>query len=142
MLGDRLKTLREKKGITQVELAKELKMSRGTYAHYELNKREPDNETLLKLAKYFATSVDYLLGVSEEPGRTDSGFILSAEQVIAHAEKMNLNQEQLAALEILKKLPLSERQVKVAKAISDLYALPEAEAEAVLGMIKALASRR
>ncbi|WP_319403244.1 helix-turn-helix transcriptional regulator [uncultured Anaeromusa sp.] len=67
MLGFRLRSLRENKGLTQAELANQLDISRGTYAHYELDKREPDNETISKFAQYFAVTTDYLLGVSDDP---------------------------------------------------------------------------
>ncbi|MGC2840418.1 helix-turn-helix domain-containing protein [Bacillus velezensis] len=61
MLGDRLKVLREKKDLTQDGVAKALDISRGTYAHYEINKRRPDYETLIKIADFFDVSIDYLL---------------------------------------------------------------------------------
>ncbi|WP_294755379.1 helix-turn-helix transcriptional regulator [uncultured Ruminococcus sp.] len=56
-----LKQLREAKGVSQATVARELNISRQTYNNYELGKREADYETLLKLAEYFGTSVDYLI---------------------------------------------------------------------------------
>ncbi len=64
MFDKRLKQLREETGLTQEELAKKLNISRGTYAHYETGKREPNFETLQNLASFFEVSVDYLLGKS------------------------------------------------------------------------------
>ncbi|MCY8504517.1 helix-turn-helix domain-containing protein [Bacillus atrophaeus] len=61
MLGDRLKELRDSKKLTQDKLAEILGISRGTYAHYEINKRKPDYETLIKLADFYGVSTDYLL---------------------------------------------------------------------------------
>lgn len=58
----RLKQLRLDIGKTQEELAKILDLPRVTYANYESGRREPDNNTLSKLADYFKVSVDYLLG--------------------------------------------------------------------------------
>ena len=58
----RLKSLREENNIKQVELAKSLKMTSATLSQYENGIREPNNETLIKLAEYFDVSVDYLLG--------------------------------------------------------------------------------
>lgn len=66
VLGDRLKHLRNAKNLTQTQLSKELNISRGTYAHYEINKREPDFDTLQKLADFYNVSTDYLLGRSNE----------------------------------------------------------------------------
>lgn len=61
MLGEKLKSLRETRGITQQLVADRLGMSRGTYAHYEINRREPDFDTLKELADFFKVSIDYLL---------------------------------------------------------------------------------
>lgn len=61
MLGDRLKNLRSAKKLTQEDLAERIGVSRGTYAHYEINKRQPDYDTLIKLADFFEVSTDYLL---------------------------------------------------------------------------------
>lgn len=52
--------------ITQDELAGQLNIPRGTYAHYEIGKREPDNSMLLKIAEFFNVSTDYLLGRTED----------------------------------------------------------------------------
>lgn len=61
MLGDRLRSLREKHNLTQEQIAKKIGISRGTYAHYEINKRRPDYETLIKITDIFNVSLDYLL---------------------------------------------------------------------------------
>lgn len=61
MLGDRIRSLREKNNLTQEQIAKKIGISRGTYAHYEINKRRPDYETLIKIAEIFDVSTDYLL---------------------------------------------------------------------------------
>ncbi|WP_235701469.1 helix-turn-helix domain-containing protein [Bacillus altitudinis] len=48
MLGDRLRSLREKHNLTQEQIAKKIGISRGTYAHYEINKRRLTMKRLLK----------------------------------------------------------------------------------------------
>jgi transcriptional regulator with XRE-family HTH domain len=58
--------LRKEKGITQMDVAKVLDISRQAYANYEIGKREPDLATLLKLADFFGVSVDYLLRQTEQ----------------------------------------------------------------------------
>ena len=61
-----LKEIREKKGISQAEVARQIEVSRQTYNNYELGKREADYETLLKLSEVLETSVEEILtGVSE-----------------------------------------------------------------------------
>lgn len=62
MFSERLKELREQLNISQTQLANDLNLSRSTISSYELNKRQPDFETLEKLADYFNVSIDYLLG--------------------------------------------------------------------------------
>jgi transcriptional regulator with XRE-family HTH domain len=62
--GNILSDLRNKAKITQQELANVLGISRGTIGMYEIGKRDPDTETLKKIAQYFNVSIDYLLGNS------------------------------------------------------------------------------
>lgn len=61
MLGERLTKLRKNKKLTQQELAQELKISRSSLSQYEINKRQPDYETLKLIADYFQVSIDYLI---------------------------------------------------------------------------------
>lgn len=61
--GDRLRELREEKGITQKELGKIVYISDRVIGYYETNNRFPkDERTLNMLADYFNVSADYLLG--------------------------------------------------------------------------------
>jgi repressor LexA len=53
--------------MTQEDLAKSLKVSRGAVSMWEINQRTPDPETLQKLADFFGCSVDYLLGRVNTP---------------------------------------------------------------------------
>ncbi|MDI6604079.1 MAG: helix-turn-helix transcriptional regulator [Thermoanaerobacteraceae bacterium] len=62
MFGERLSQLRKEKGLTQEELAKALNMTRSSLSLYEIGKRDPDTDTLRKIADFFNVSVDYLLG--------------------------------------------------------------------------------
>lgn len=65
MIGNRLKQLREEKGMKQEELAKCLSVSPSAIGMYERNAREPNNALTLKICKLFNCSVDYLMGKSE-----------------------------------------------------------------------------
>lgn len=65
MLKNRLKELRKRENITQVQFARIFDISAGTIAMWETGKREPDIDTIIKIADYFNVSVDYLLGKSE-----------------------------------------------------------------------------
>lgn len=60
-----LKQLREARGITQTELAKQLGVVRSTICFYESEQHSPTPEMLIKLADFFGVTVDYLLGRDE-----------------------------------------------------------------------------
>jgi transcriptional regulator with XRE-family HTH domain len=75
--ADRLKEMRAEKGITQVQLAAELGVSKGTVAMWEIGKREPNFEMLCVLSDYFDRRVDYILGKSEDA----SSIKLTDEQI-------------------------------------------------------------
>lgn len=64
------KRLRTSSGLTQVEMAEKLGISRSTIGMYETGAREPDFETLEKIADFFNVDTDFLLG------RTDKTSIL------------------------------------------------------------------
>jgi transcriptional regulator with XRE-family HTH domain len=65
-----LRELRTQKGLTQAELSKTLQVSASSIGMYEQGRREPDNETLGKIASYFNVTTDYLLGRTDEPQGT------------------------------------------------------------------------
>lgn len=62
---NRIKFLREEKGIYQKDLAKLLNVSIPAINYYENEKRSLDTKSALILAEYFNVSVDYLLGKSD-----------------------------------------------------------------------------
>lgn len=61
----RLKELRLKKGLTQTELGEKVGVKQNTFTNWENGKREPNFETLLKLASILNTTTSYLLGESD-----------------------------------------------------------------------------
>lgn len=64
--ADRLKEMRNAKGVTQIQLASDLGVSKGTVAMWETGKREPNFETLCALSDYFDKRIDYILGQTED----------------------------------------------------------------------------
>ncbi|MFJ8064860.1 helix-turn-helix domain-containing protein [Psychrobacillus sp. NPDC096426] len=70
MLSNKLKQLRNTTHLTQSEFAKKIDVARTTYAMYEQGKREPDYETLKKIASFHGVTTDYLLG-SEDLNRNN-----------------------------------------------------------------------
>lgn len=65
IFGERLKELRIERQVGQVELAKELGVSKGIISLWENGLREPKLLNLIALAKYFKVSTDYLAGLED-----------------------------------------------------------------------------
>ncbi len=71
-MQNNLMDLRNSKGLTQQQLCDELKnislcIDRSTYSKYENGNRQMPVETLIKFAKYYNTSTDYILCLTENP---------------------------------------------------------------------------
>lgn len=66
MFKDILRNLREKRGLSQSELAKIIGVTAGTIGNYEQGTRHPRNATLQALSEYFEVSIDYLLGNNQK----------------------------------------------------------------------------
>jgi transcriptional regulator with XRE-family HTH domain len=64
-LGKRIKSLREEKSISQLELAKILNIGNTTLSQYESDKRIPSDIVKKKMAEYFDVSLDYLMGMTD-----------------------------------------------------------------------------
>lgn len=64
-LGQRLKELREEKGLTQKQLSEKLGINSVTYLHYEKEQREPPLSLLADISRFYGVSVDYLLGLTD-----------------------------------------------------------------------------
>lgn len=62
----RLRDLREDMDLTQDQLVKILKMHKTTYTNYEQGKREPPFELIIKLAKFYNVSIDYIAGLTDD----------------------------------------------------------------------------
>ena len=67
MLYKRIRDLREDKDLTQKEVAKKLNCSQQVYSNYELGQRDIPTDVLIKLSVLYNVSVDYILGISDNP---------------------------------------------------------------------------
>ena len=67
--GLRLRELREKKRLSQQQLADWLGLTRSSISNYENNTQTPPADTLVRLADIYGVSVDYLLGVKNDRKR-------------------------------------------------------------------------
>jgi repressor LexA len=63
--SERLKLLRTNAGLSQMDFAKQIKLSKSSVNMYERGEREPGLETLERIADYFNVDMDYLLGKSD-----------------------------------------------------------------------------
>lgn len=96
MIGDTLRFLREKTNKTQEETAKALGIKRSTYSHFENNRNNPDNETLVKMANYFNVSTDYLLG--RDPKEDDEKPLTRNQKLIAYSIDPDISDEERQAI--------------------------------------------
>ncbi len=63
---ERLKGLREDKDLLQKDIAKVLNVTQVAYSCYEIGRRQIPVDALIKLALFYDTSIDYLLGLTDE----------------------------------------------------------------------------
>ena len=62
----RLRDLREDKGLTQKQIAQILGMSQTGYSKYETGENDVPTAVLISLARFYSTSVDYILGETDQ----------------------------------------------------------------------------
>ena len=67
MIGERLMKLRKEKKLTQEALGEMLSLTKFSISMYENNKNMPTEEKLIQIAKIFNVSIDYLVGLVDEP---------------------------------------------------------------------------
>lgn len=94
MLGDKIKTLRKSNNMTQSQLSKAIGVSTGAVGLWELNKREPDSITLLKIARFFNVTVDYLLSNEKDNTITIIGRN-------GYYQKFTLTEDKIKAIAVL-----------------------------------------
>lgn len=102
-----LKLLRTKNKISQQQLADIIGVTQQSINKYENHKIEPDIQTLIKLAEYFNTSVDYLVG------HTD------IDHVIESIVRYDLNQDEAVLIDKYRRL--SKKQKNVVAILTDSY---------------------
>ena len=104
--GRRLAALREQRGLTQEELEEKSKVSAAMISHFETGARQRASaETLIKLAKALETSVDYLLGRTEEVAPV-SGRVAAAFRALSNTSDATID----AAVRVVESLVEMERE--------------------------------
>ncbi|MCQ2385584.1 MAG: helix-turn-helix domain-containing protein [Clostridia bacterium] len=71
MVFKRLRDLREDRDLTQRQLANYLCCSQQVYSNYELGQRDIPSEIWIRLSDFYSVSVDYLMGLTENPKRKE-----------------------------------------------------------------------
>jgi transcriptional regulator with XRE-family HTH domain len=82
--GDRLRKVREEKGLSQVQLAEKAGLQPSAVSHFEMGRRSPSFDNLKRLADALSVTIDYLIGRQPEP--TTAGP--AAEQFFRNYEAM------------------------------------------------------
>lgn len=83
-----LRTLREKKNLTQQQVADIMSISRQAYSKWEIGEREPDYAMLVKLADFYTVTIDYLLG------RPSAAISFASEDKVDPVDKVRVAMEQ------------------------------------------------
>ena len=94
-----LKKLRNEMGISQRQLGEQIGVSQQSINKYDNHEIEPDIQTLIQMADYFETSVDYLVGHTEN------------RHIIENTSFFDLNSEEATFMDNYRKLSKPEREM-------------------------------
>ncbi|MBQ9624803.1 MAG: helix-turn-helix domain-containing protein [Clostridia bacterium] len=126
--NERLKELRLQKHYTQKQVADDLKMTVSALSQYENGKRTPKNSVLIRLAKYYNVSSDYILGMDDMPSKEytplefDTPVAASSSEYVYNADRNSavnereLNSSKARVLQSINRLPKA-KQVEVLSVI-------------------------
>lgn len=111
-LGNRLRFLREKKGISMDKMCDDLSknygvnLAKSTISKWENGKSEPTMSYARILSKYFKTSLDYIIGLKEKPIIEDKGI----NTIAAHFEGKEFSQDDKKDIENFINYVLSKKE--------------------------------
>jgi len=71
IVGDRIKRLRERMGITQLEFSNRVGINNSVISRIEAGKRPVEDDELRTFVSFFETNSDFLLGLSDDPSPTE-----------------------------------------------------------------------
>lgn len=98
MFSQRLKELREEKGLTQAKLAEEIGVTPQNISYFEKG-REPSYDILIKLADFFGVTTDYLIGRTGYKTNIDDKIEEKKQELIELQEKIKWVKKHLKAIE-------------------------------------------
>lgn len=122
MLGDKIKYLRKKKGLTQQELSSAIDVSRSTIGMVEKNLQGTGKETLMKFADFFGVTIDYLLSDDEETENIEE-IKKERDYSLSVKEQLNIDDE---AKKIIEELSMSFSKNKDSLSEEDYFAVENA----------------
>lgn len=105
-IGNNILSLLYQRDISQKQMAIDLDIAPSTLNGYINNRREPDYDTLIKIAEYFQVSCDYLLG----------NYSLTAETPSEYKKVPVLNKEDLKLLHFFHELTPNQKELIMAQA--------------------------
>ena len=116
-LGYRIKYLRERNNISQIEFAKKIGVSNTVLSRYESGDRKPDYDTLQLIADFFDVSTDYLLGRTgnaslthqEKDEQEFQAFINDPELGVWYKELPKSDEEELRKLRTIWEMIKAEK---------------------------------
>ncbi len=97
--NENLKFAREKRGLSQKEVAENIGVAKSTYSLYESGNREPNVQTIKKIADVLNTSADELLGIDDEP-----------QTIAAHFDGDEYTEEELSKIKEFAEFVKSSRK--------------------------------
>lgn len=107
----RLKSLRKEFNISQMELAKQIGLSKSSINMYERGEREPGIETLKKFSTYFNVDIDYLLGKTDIKTKKVFSIAKRISSSISHNIRHQREQAGLTQQQLAKRLRIDEETI-------------------------------
>lgn len=93
-----LKALRTAKGISQQQLSNVIGVTQQSINKYENHSVEPDIATLIKIADFFETTIDYLVGRTEKSEKSPDAITREEKTMIYNFRKLNTDEKQIIRL--------------------------------------------
>lgn len=92
LFSKRLQSLRDQRGLSQEELAKRARMQATAVSHFETGSRKPSFDNLRRLADALETTVDYLMGRTNDP----AGVVTEGDQLFRDYENLTAQDREYA----------------------------------------------
>lgn len=102
--GERLRLSRENKGLKQKDVCNYINLSNKSLSRYETDKSSPDPEMILKLAKLYNVSLDFLFGVSDELNTSKeqqkAAFSIDEQNLVRDYRELSTEQKKMISVQI------------------------------------------